>query len=152
MAALEISNEHRPPGPQTKISFPCFPNLNSHWLFIAGKARRSVFFKRKKKKNKKQIALYRQLPSPALRCLKSSSVDRLCFRFHQWKEVRPEELMDSKLRCVFELPLENEKTVRTPVSNLKCIFSFHITAAPSVLSQNIVIICFFSHIYFELFH
>lgn len=27
-----------------------------------------------------------------------------------WKEAKPEELMDSKLRCVFEMPLENEKT------------------------------------------
>ncbi|KAK6471668.1 vesicle-associated membrane protein-associated protein B-like [Huso huso] len=27
-----------------------------------------------------------------------------------WKEAKPEELMDSKLRCVFELPSENEKT------------------------------------------
>lgn len=29
----------------------------------------------------------------------------------QWKEAKPEELMDSKLRCVFEMPVENEKTV-----------------------------------------
>lgn len=29
----------------------------------------------------------------------------------QWKEAKPEELMDSKLRCVFEMPMENEKTV-----------------------------------------
>ncbi|MBN3288130.1 VAPB protein, partial [Polyodon spathula] len=27
-----------------------------------------------------------------------------------WKDAKPEELMDSKLRCVFELPSENEKT------------------------------------------
>ncbi|XP_071204630.1 vesicle-associated membrane protein-associated protein B-like isoform X3 [Salvelinus alpinus] len=27
-----------------------------------------------------------------------------------WKEAKPEELMDSKLRCAFELPLENDKT------------------------------------------
>ncbi|XP_018601226.1 vesicle-associated membrane protein-associated protein B-like isoform X2 [Scleropages formosus] len=27
-----------------------------------------------------------------------------------WKEAKPEDLMDSKLRCVFELPSENEKT------------------------------------------
>uniref|UniRef100_A0A3Q1BPW5 MSP domain-containing protein n=1 Tax=Amphiprion ocellaris TaxID=80972 RepID=A0A3Q1BPW5_AMPOC len=26
-----------------------------------------------------------------------------------WKEAKPEELMDSKLRCVFEMPVENEK-------------------------------------------
>ncbi|XP_042197713.1 vesicle-associated membrane protein-associated protein B/C isoform X1 [Callorhinchus milii] len=29
-----------------------------------------------------------------------------------WKEAKPEDLMDSKLRCVFELPSENEKTWR----------------------------------------
>lgn len=29
----------------------------------------------------------------------------------QWKEAKPEELMDSKLRCAFEMPLENDKTV-----------------------------------------
>ncbi|XP_046712315.1 vesicle-associated membrane protein-associated protein B/C isoform X3 [Silurus meridionalis] len=28
-----------------------------------------------------------------------------------WKEAKPEELMDSKLRCVFEMPTENEKTM-----------------------------------------
>ncbi|XP_071392531.1 vesicle-associated membrane protein-associated protein B/C-like isoform X2 [Centroberyx affinis] len=27
-----------------------------------------------------------------------------------WKEAKPEELMDSKLRCAFEMPLENDKT------------------------------------------
>ncbi|CAN9515773.1 unnamed protein product [Ophioblennius macclurei] len=27
-----------------------------------------------------------------------------------WKEAKPEELMDSKLRCSFEMPLENDKT------------------------------------------
>ncbi|XP_066187025.1 vesicle-associated membrane protein-associated protein B/C isoform X2 [Sylvia atricapilla] len=29
-----------------------------------------------------------------------------------WKEAKPEELMDSKLRCVFELPAENDKPAR----------------------------------------
>lgn len=43
----------------------------------------------------------------------SSCVDSFWFWFPQWKEAKPEELMDSKLRCVFELPLENEKTVST---------------------------------------
>ncbi|XP_062444825.1 vesicle-associated membrane protein-associated protein B/C isoform X3 [Rhea pennata] len=28
-----------------------------------------------------------------------------------WKEAKPEELMDSKLRCVFELPAENDKPI-----------------------------------------
>ncbi|XP_035244579.1 vesicle-associated membrane protein-associated protein B/C isoform X2 [Anguilla anguilla] len=27
-----------------------------------------------------------------------------------WKEAKPEDLMDSKLRCVFEMPAENDKT------------------------------------------
>ncbi|XP_054905728.1 vesicle-associated membrane protein-associated protein B-like isoform X3 [Poeciliopsis prolifica] len=27
-----------------------------------------------------------------------------------WKDAKPEELMDSKLRCTFEMPLENDKT------------------------------------------
>ncbi|XP_068568569.1 vesicle-associated membrane protein-associated protein B/C [Cebidichthys violaceus] len=27
-----------------------------------------------------------------------------------WKEAKPDELMDSKLRCVFDMPVENEKT------------------------------------------
>ncbi|XP_049608662.1 vesicle-associated membrane protein-associated protein B isoform X1 [Syngnathus scovelli] len=32
-----------------------------------------------------------------------------------WKEAKPEELMDSKLRCAFEMPLENDKA-REPES------------------------------------
>ncbi|NXC19346.1 VAPB protein, partial [Corythaeola cristata] len=36
-----------------------------------------------------------------------------------WKEAKPEELMDSKLRCVFELPAENDK----PVSIFRCILN-----------------------------
>lgn len=27
-----------------------------------------------------------------------------------WKNVNPDDLMDSKLRCVFELPVDNNKT------------------------------------------
>lgn len=30
------------------------------------------------------------------------------FLIRQWKDAKPEDLMDSKLRCVFELPSENE--------------------------------------------
>ncbi|XP_032875713.1 vesicle-associated membrane protein-associated protein A isoform X1 [Amblyraja radiata] len=33
-----------------------------------------------------------------------------------WKDAKAEDLMDSKLRCVFELPFENEKSVRSPGS------------------------------------
>ncbi|CAN9515774.1 unnamed protein product [Ophioblennius macclurei] len=32
-----------------------------------------------------------------------------------WKEAKPEELMDSKLRCSFEMPLENDKTTEHSV-------------------------------------
>ncbi|XP_032149282.1 vesicle-associated membrane protein-associated protein A isoform X2 [Sapajus apella] len=31
-----------------------------------------------------------------------------------WKEAKPDELMDSKLRCVFEMPNENDKLGVTP--------------------------------------
>lgn len=31
----------------------------------------------------------------------------------QWKEVKPEQLMDSKLRCVFDIP-EDKKAPSTP--------------------------------------
>lgn len=36
----------------------------------------------------------------------------LVFLSSQWKEAKPDELMDSKLRCVFEMPSENDKVVR----------------------------------------
>ncbi|KAK0139375.1 Vesicle-associated membrane protein-associated protein A [Merluccius polli] len=45
---------------------------------------------------------------------------------HQWKDAKPDDLMDSKLRCVFELPSETDKvndveatttTKATPVLN-----------------------------------
>ncbi|KAM9751969.1 vesicle-associated membrane protein-associated protein B/C-like isoform 2-T2 [Menidia menidia] len=32
-----------------------------------------------------------------------------------WKEAKPDELMDSKLRCSFEMPLENDKTTEHSV-------------------------------------
>ncbi|XP_028825898.1 vesicle-associated membrane protein-associated protein B/C [Denticeps clupeoides] len=38
-----------------------------------------------------------------------------------WKEAKPDELMDSKLRCVFEMPVENEKT--HDVDNSKMVTS-----------------------------
>ncbi|XP_053692691.1 vesicle-associated membrane protein/synaptobrevin-binding protein [Sabethes cyaneus] len=31
-----------------------------------------------------------------------------------WKDVSPDELMDSKLRCVFELPVDNQSTTASP--------------------------------------
>ncbi|XP_030630383.1 vesicle-associated membrane protein-associated protein A-like [Chanos chanos] len=36
-----------------------------------------------------------------------------------WKDAKPDELMDSKLRCVFELPSENDKVNDMDVSNSK---------------------------------
>lgn len=42
--------------------------------------------------------------------LTESLLNSVCFCV-QWKEARPEELMDSKLRCTFEMPLENDKAV-----------------------------------------
>uniref|UniRef100_A0A8D0FGP3 Vesicle-associated membrane protein-associated protein A n=1 Tax=Strix occidentalis caurina TaxID=311401 RepID=A0A8D0FGP3_STROC len=42
-----------------------------------------------------------------------------------WKEAKPDELMDSKLRCVFEMPNENDKLVsKKRVRNLHCIICF----------------------------
>lgn len=47
----------------------------------------------------------------------------LIFHFHQWKESKPDDLMDSKLRCVFELPSENDKlVVRSSVAHYISIF------------------------------
>ncbi|XP_042187853.1 VAMP (vesicle-associated membrane protein)-associated protein A, like isoform X1 [Callorhinchus milii] len=34
-----------------------------------------------------------------------------------WKDAKPEDLMDSKLRCVFELPFENEKSQNETVES-----------------------------------
>lgn len=33
------------------------------------------------------------------------------FHVFQWKDVKPDDLMDSKLRCVFDMPSENDKVV-----------------------------------------
>lgn len=50
--------------------------------------------------------------------LQSSLMFGFCFffffflsLFFKWKEAKPDELMDSKLRCVFEMPNENDKLV-----------------------------------------
>lgn len=32
-----------------------------------------------------------------------------------WKEIGPEQLMDSKLKCVFEMPLEQNDTQEEPI-------------------------------------
>uniref|UniRef100_G3T116 Vesicle-associated membrane protein-associated protein A n=1 Tax=Loxodonta africana TaxID=9785 RepID=G3T116_LOXAF len=36
-----------------------------------------------------------------------------------WKEAKPDELMDSKLRCVFEMPNENDKLVSRKCKNIR---------------------------------
>lgn len=35
-----------------------------------------------------------------------------------WKEAKPEDLMDSKLRCVFELPAENDKPYDVEINKI----------------------------------
>ncbi|KAG9347808.1 hypothetical protein JZ751_003823 [Albula glossodonta] len=47
-----------------------------------------------------------------------------------WKDAKPDELMDSKLRCVFELPSENDKVIlRRFISSCSltvgCYFPLH---------------------------
>ena len=41
------------------------------------------------------------------------------FHLLQWKDAKPDDLMDSKLRCVFELPSENDKAVRGAAAHEK---------------------------------
>lgn len=38
--------------------------------------------------------------------LRESSLVLMCCVALQWKEITPENLMDSKLKCVFEMPVE----------------------------------------------
>ncbi|XP_031224462.1 vesicle-associated membrane protein-associated protein A isoform X1 [Mastomys coucha] len=40
-----------------------------------------------------------------------------------WKEAKPDELMDSKLRCVFEMPSENDKLGKTPPGTASTVTS-----------------------------
>nr|XP_010585432.1 vesicle-associated membrane protein-associated protein A [Loxodonta africana] len=42
-----------------------------------------------------------------------------------WKEAKPDELMDSKLRCVFEMPNENDKLGITPPGTATAITSLN---------------------------
>ncbi|KAF4080015.1 hypothetical protein AMELA_G00165570 [Ameiurus melas] len=52
-----------------------------------------------------------------------------------WKEAKPEELMDSKLRCVFEMPNENEKMYDMDTS--KMISSSFLKSDSSTLSMKL---------------
>ncbi|XP_067410271.1 vesicle-associated membrane protein-associated protein B/C isoform X1 [Emydura macquarii macquarii] len=51
-----------------------------------------------------------------------------------WKEAKPEELMDSKLRCVFELPAENDKPHDVEINK---IISTTAKTESSVMSKSI---------------
>lgn len=44
-----------------------------------------------------------------------------------WKEITPDQLMDSKLKCVFEMPAEQEETAEDSTK-----FSPKVGAAPPV--------------------
>ncbi|KAM4691262.1 vesicle-associated membrane protein-associated protein B/C [Rhinophrynus dorsalis] len=52
-----------------------------------------------------------------------------------WKEAKPDELMDSKLRCLFELPSENEKPLDGEIN--KIISSSVTKTESSSLSKSI---------------
>lgn len=34
----------------------------------------------------------------------------------QWKDAKPDDLMDSKLRCVFDMPSDNDRMVNVQLS------------------------------------
>ncbi|XP_047438669.1 vesicle-associated membrane protein-associated protein B/C [Mugil cephalus] len=48
-----------------------------------------------------------------------------------WKEAKPEELMDSKLRCVFEMPAENEKTHDMESNKMSSLLKSESSALPA---------------------
>ncbi|XP_031439617.1 vesicle-associated membrane protein-associated protein A-like [Clupea harengus] len=57
-----------------------------------------------------------------------------------WKEVKPDDLMDSKLRCVFDMPSENDKVNDVDVT--KSASSLHVsksdsTSAPKPVSTSL---------------
>ncbi|XP_030635972.1 vesicle-associated membrane protein-associated protein B/C isoform X2 [Chanos chanos] len=54
-----------------------------------------------------------------------------------WKEAKPEELMDSKLRCVFEMPIENEKM--HDMDSNKMVSSSLLKSESSTLSMKSVV-------------
>jgi len=54
-----------------------------------------------------------------------------------WKEAKPEELMDSKLRCAFEMPLENDKTqVKSESEGIQPVSSFPIKTEHTPLPKS----------------
>ncbi|KAG9278644.1 vesicle-associated membrane protein-associated protein A-like isoform X1 [Astyanax mexicanus] len=50
-----------------------------------------------------------------------------------WKDAKPDELMDSKLRCVFELPSENDKMSRPSSPLLPAVLATEMTYRASSL-------------------
>lgn len=51
----------------------------------------------------------------------TQKLNATCHGSFQWKEVKPEDLMDSKLRCVFEFP--DEKAASPDVSSPESMYS-----------------------------
>ncbi|EOB07447.1 Vesicle-associated membrane protein-associated protein A, partial [Anas platyrhynchos] len=54
-----------------------------------------------------------------------------------WKEAKPDELMDSKLRCVFEMPNENDKLAHIPPQDASTSVSNLFLQMPTSHSQKI---------------
>ncbi|XP_055963424.1 vesicle-associated membrane protein-associated protein B/C [Sorex fumeus] len=56
-----------------------------------------------------------------------------------WKEAKPEDLMDSKLRCVFELPVENDKPLDVEINKIMATAASKAEspAAPKPLSSSL---------------
>ncbi|XP_054465920.1 vesicle-associated membrane protein-associated protein B-like isoform X1 [Anoplopoma fimbria] len=53
-----------------------------------------------------------------------------------WKEAKPEELMDSKLRCAFEMPLENDKTHESETNKTVCSSASSVKTELSTLPKS----------------
>ncbi|XP_041654831.1 vesicle-associated membrane protein-associated protein B/C-like isoform X1 [Cheilinus undulatus] len=53
-----------------------------------------------------------------------------------WKDAKPEELMDSKLKCTFEMPLENDKTHEIESNKILCSSASSVKTEHSVLPKS----------------
>ncbi|XP_037629071.1 vesicle-associated membrane protein-associated protein B-like isoform X1 [Sebastes umbrosus] len=53
-----------------------------------------------------------------------------------WKEAKPEELMDSKLRCAFEMPLENDKTHESETKSVYYSVKTELSSLPKSASAS----------------
>nr|XP_045000340.1 vesicle-associated membrane protein-associated protein A isoform X1 [Jaculus jaculus] len=56
-----------------------------------------------------------------------------------WKEAKPDELMDSKLRCVFEMPNENDKLGITPSGTVPAVTSVSSSSSPVATSDSYLV-------------